>query len=58
MKNIWFIVIFTGLGFFALQVPVTQLAGSKATFTLFDFFGPIATGFIGVLPGVTAVFLM
>ena len=58
MKNIWFIVIFTGLGFFALQVPVTQLAGSKATFTLFDFFGPIATGFIGVLPGLAAIFLM
>lgn len=57
-RNILFITIFAVLGFLALQVPFTQLAGSKAKFTLFDFFGPVATGFIGTIPGVIAVFLM
>ncbi|MBI2552139.1 hypothetical protein HYW17_02465 [Candidatus Uhrbacteria bacterium] len=57
-RNILFIALFAVLGLLALQVPVTQLAGSKAKFTLFDFFGPVATGFIGTLPGIIAVFLM
>ncbi len=57
-QNLWFIAIFTVLGFLALQVPVTQLVGSKAKFTLFDAFGPIAGSFIGTVPGVVAVFLM
>ena len=57
-RNIVAILIFTSLGLLALQVPFTQLVGSKAKFTLFDFFGPIATGLIGTLPGVVAVFLM
>ncbi len=57
-QNLYFIIIFTILGFLALQVPVTQLAGSKAKFTLFDAFGPIAGSFIGTVPGVIAVFLM
>lgn len=57
-RDILFILIFAVLGFIALQVPVTQLVGSKAKFTLFDAFGPIAAGFIGVVPGVIAVFLM
>ena len=56
--NLYFITIFTILGFLALQVPVTQLVGSKAKFTLFDAFGPIAGSFIGTIPGVIAVFLM
>lgn len=57
-RNILFITIFAALGLLALQVPFTQLVGSKVKFTLFDFFGPIATGFIGTVPGVIAVFLM
>ena len=57
-KNILFTAIFAVLGLLALQFPVTQLVGSKAKFTLFDFFGPVATGFIGVVPGVIAVFFM
>ncbi|MDO8581832.1 MAG: hypothetical protein Q7S16_03070 [bacterium] len=57
-QNLYFIAIFTILGFLALQVPVTQLVGSKAKFTLFDAFGPIAGSFIGTVPGVVAVFLM
>lgn len=57
-QNLYFIAIFTILGFLALQVPVTQLVGSKAKLTLFDAFGPIAGSFIGTVPGVIAVFLM
>lgn len=57
-RNILFITIFAVAGLLALQVPITQLAGSKAKFTVFDFFGPVATGFIGTFSGVVAVFLM
>lgn len=53
-----FILLFTALGLLALQVPFTQLAGSRVKFTLFDFFGPVATSFIGTIPGIVAVFLM
>ena len=48
-------VLFAVLGFVALQVPVAKLEGSKAAFTLFDLFAPIATGFLGGLWGVVAV---
>lgn len=57
-KNIFFVTIFAVLGLIALQVPVTQIVGSKVKFTLFDFFGPVASGFIGSGPGMIAVFLM
>lgn len=57
-KNLLFIIIFTVLGFIALQIPITQLEGSKAKFMLYDAFAPIAGAFIGSLPGVVAVFLM
>ncbi|MEK9165922.1 MAG: hypothetical protein AAB525_03670 [Patescibacteria group bacterium] len=57
-NKLLFIGVFTIAGLIALQIPFTQLAGSKVNFTLFDFFGPIAGGFIGAIPGVIAVFLM
>jgi hypothetical protein len=57
-KQLLFIGIFAALGLIALQIPFTQLAGSNVKFTLFDFFGPIATGFLGTVPGVIAVLLM
>lgn len=57
-RNVLFVVIFALLGLAALQAPFTQIVGSKVKFTLFDFFGPIASGFIGLWPGVIAVFLM
>ena len=53
-----FFLGFTTLGILALQVPLTQLAGSSVKFTLFDAFGPIAGAFLGTLPGAFAVFLM
>lgn len=57
-KNLLFIAIFALVGFVALQVPVAQLEGSKARFTIYDAFAPVAGSFIGSIPGVMAVFLM
>ncbi len=57
-KKILFIALFAILGFIALQIPVTQVIGTKAKFTLFDAFGPTATAFIGTGPGILAVFIM
>lgn len=56
-KNLLFIATFAILGFLALQIPVTQLVGSKVKFTFYDAFAPIAGSFIGGVPGVIAVFL-
>lgn len=57
-KNIFFIIIFTIIGFIALQIPVARLEGSKVTFTVYDAFAPVAGSFIGSIPGVIAVFSM
>ncbi len=57
-EQIIFILLFTVLGLIALQVPLTQLVGSKVKFTLYDVFAPIAPAFIGTIPGIIAVFLM
>ena len=54
-QKILFVVLFAVLGFLALQVPVATLKGSRAAFTLFDLFGPIAGGFLGGLGGALAV---
>lgn len=57
-RNLLFIAIFALIGFIALQIPVAQLEGSRAKFTVYDAFAPIAGVFIGSIPGVIAVFLM
>ena len=57
-KNLYFVVIFTVVGFIALQIPVAQLAGSGAKFTIFDAFAPMTGAFIGSIPAVIAVLLM
>lgn len=57
-KNALFISIFALVGLAALQIQVAQLEGSKAAFTVYDMFAPIAGSFIGALPGIVAVFLM
>lgn len=57
-KALIFIAIFAIAGFIALQIPVAQLEGSRAKFTVYDLFAPIAGSFIGSIPGVIAVFLM
>lgn len=57
-RNLLFIAIFSIVGFIALQIPVAQIKGSGAKFTIYDAFAPIASSFIGSIPGVIAVFLM
>lgn len=50
-----FFGIFLIISFLTLQVPFTKLAGSNVSFTLFDFFGPIAGGFLGPILGLISV---
>jgi riboflavin transporter FmnP len=57
-KNIVFITLFAIVGFIFMQVPVNELVGSGAKFSLFDSFALISGAFIGSIPGVIAVFLM
>ncbi len=52
------VCVFVLLGFVALQIPINNLAGSGAKFTLFDLFAPAAGAFLGSWLGVAAVFLM
>lgn len=53
-SKLLFIAIFSIIGFIALQIPFTKLMGSNVSFTLFDFFGPIAGAFLGPL-GIISV---
>lgn len=55
-KKLFFLALFTLLGFLSLQVPFNKLAGSNVSFTLFDFFAPIAGAFLGPLFGIVSVF--
>ncbi|MFH1029896.1 MAG: hypothetical protein V1770_01400 [bacterium] len=57
-KNLLFVIIFVIFGFIALQIPVTQVVGSKVKFTFYDAFAPVTGSFIGGIPGMTAVFLL
>lgn len=50
-----FIAIFFSLGLIGLNVPFTNLMGGNASFTLFDFFAPIAGAFLGPIAGVLTV---
>ncbi|MDP2630031.1 MAG: hypothetical protein Q8P56_01345 [Candidatus Uhrbacteria bacterium] len=54
-QKIIFIALFATLGYLALQIPLTRLAGSKAAFTLYDCIAPLAGAFIGSIPGIVAV---
>lgn len=54
-KKLFFLALFTIIGFISLQIPFNKLAGSSVSFTLFDFFGPIAGAFLGPIFGITSV---
>ena len=54
-KKLFFLILFTIVGFISLQIPFNKLAGSNVSFTLFDFFGPIAGAFLGPLFGILSV---
>lgn len=49
---------FVILGLIALQIKLSNLAGSRVSFTAFDAFGPTAGAFLGPLGGAAAVLLM
>ena len=55
-KKLFFLSLFTILGFISLQLPFNKLAGSNVSFTLFDFFAPIAGAFLGPIYGIISVF--
>jgi len=55
-KNIFRILIIALIGYCTLQIPLSQLVGSKTVFTLFDSFAPSVGSFIGIIPGIIAVF--
>lgn len=57
-KKLVFIVLFVVLGLIALQIPFSQIQGSKVNFTLFDLFAPISGAFLGTGLGIVSVFLM
>lgn len=54
-KKLFFLVLFTIVGFISLQVPFNNLVGSNVSFSLFDFFGPIAGAFLGPVFGIVSV---
>lgn len=55
-KKLLFLALFTIAGFISLQVPFNKVIGSNVSFTLFDFFAPIAGSFLGPVFGITSVF--
>ncbi|MBI2601349.1 hypothetical protein HYW42_05370 [Candidatus Daviesbacteria bacterium] len=50
-----FIVLFAVVGFVVFQIPFNKLAGSNVSFTLFDFFAPVAGAFLGPILGIVTV---
>lgn len=54
-KKLVFFVLFTFLGFVFLQIPFNKVVGSNVSFTLFDFFAPIAGAFLGPIYGILSV---
>lgn len=54
-KKILFLALFSILGFITLQIPFNQVMGSNVSFTLFDFFAPIAGAFLGPFYGIASV---
>lgn len=54
-KKLFFLALFSIIGFIALQIPFNKILGSSVSFTLFDFFGPMAGAFLGPVFGIVSV---
>lgn len=54
-KNLLFLALFSIIGFLSLQIPFNKVLGSNVSFTLFDFFGPMAGAFLGPVAGIASV---
>ena len=57
-RSIIFVVIFTVIGFIAMQIPAFKIVGSDAKFNAFDFMAPGAGLLIGSIWGMISVFLV
>jgi len=57
MKKLFFIVLFIGLSLLSYHLRLFHIKGSKYTFSLFSFLGPLPTAFIGPISGLIAIFL-
>ncbi|MBI2600252.1 hypothetical protein HYW43_05030 [Candidatus Daviesbacteria bacterium] len=55
-KKLLFLALFTFVGFISLQIPFNKVIGSNVSFTLFDFFAPVAGSFLGPIFGILSVF--
>lgn len=53
-----FILLFSFLGLITLQIPVSNIVGSKQNFTLFDFFAPTTGLFLNSIPGAISVLIV
>ncbi len=51
-------IIFGVLSLAALQIPFNKLAGSNVSFTLFDFFAPIAGSILGPVLGIATALVV
>ena len=54
-KKLLFLILFFITGLILSQIEFTPLAGPNVHFTLFDFFAPIAGGFLGATLGIVSV---
>ena len=54
-KKLYFWLAFTVVGLIFSQIKFSQLVGANISFTLFDFFAPVAGAFLGGLFGITSV---
>jgi len=57
-KKLLFLTLFVLTGFGLMQIPFSQIIGSSLKFSLFDFYGPIAGGFVGSIWGLIVVGIM
>ncbi|KKR78374.1 MAG: hypothetical protein UU23_C0001G0138 [Candidatus Curtissbacteria bacterium GW2011_GWA1_40_9] len=51
------LVIFSLIGFAAMQMPINSLMGANVKFTMFDLFAPVFGSFLGLWFGFAAVIL-
>ena len=54
-KKLFFLALFSIVGFITLQIPFNKVMGSNVSFTLFDFFAPMAGAFLGPVFGIASV---
>jgi hypothetical protein len=57
-KQTLFIIVFIVLGLAISQIPISSIAGSKQSFTPFEFLGPTSGMFLGSWPAAISVFFV